>query len=60
VKNANVRAGRFTEAPCLTTLPKGTRIEVLERVAGGDWYKIARGGQELGYIYGRLIVSAAQ
>ncbi len=55
VKNANVRAGPSTNATRITTLPMGTRVTVLERAAGGDWYHVARGGAALGYVYAPLI-----
>ncbi len=55
VKNANVRAGPSTGTTKITTLPMGTSVTVLERAEGGDWYRVARGGAALGYIYGPLI-----
>ena len=39
----------------ITTLPMGTRVTVLERADGGDWYRVARGGAALGYVYAPLI-----
>jgi uncharacterized protein YgiM (DUF1202 family) len=59
VKNANIRAGPSTKTARLTTLSKGTHLEVLERVGGGDWFRIARGGQEFGYVHGSLIEPVA-
>ena len=55
VKNANVRAGPSTSTARITTLPMGTSVTVLEKAEGGDWYRVARGGAALGYIYGPLI-----
>ena len=55
VKNANVRAGPSTSTTRITTLPMGTSVTVLEKAEGGDWYRVARGGAALGYIYGPLI-----
>ncbi len=55
VKNANVRAGPSTSTTRITTLPMGTRVTVLEKAEGSDWYRVARGGAALGYVYGPLI-----
>ncbi len=56
VKNANVRNGPSTSTARITTLPMGTRVTVLERAEGGDWYRgVARGGAALGYVYAPLI-----
>ncbi len=55
VKNANVRAGPSTGAARIATLPKGTSVTVLGKAEGGDWFRIARGGKALGYVYGPLI-----
>ena len=55
VKNANVRAGPSTGAARITTLRKGTRVTVLGTAASGDWFRIARGGKALGYVYAPLI-----
>lgn len=55
MKNANVRAGPSTGAARIATLRKGTRVKVLGTAADGDWVRIARGGQALGYVYAPLI-----
>ncbi len=55
VKNANVRAGPSTSTTRITTLRKGTRVTVLSTAADGDWFRIARGGKALGYVYAPLI-----
>ena len=55
VKNANVRAGPSTSTTRITTLPMGTSVTVLEKAEGGDWYRVARGGAALGYVYAPLI-----
>ncbi len=55
VKNANVRVGPSTGAARIATLRKGTRVTVLGTAADGDWFRIARGGKALGYVYGPLI-----
>jgi uncharacterized protein YgiM (DUF1202 family) len=60
VRNANVRAGPSTNATRITTLPMGTSVTVLEKAEGGDWYRVARGGKEFGYIYGMLLEPAAK
>ncbi len=33
----------------------GTSVTVLEKAEGGDWYRVARGGAALGYVYAPLI-----
>ncbi len=55
VKNANVRAGPSTGTTRIATLRKGTRVTVLGTAADGDWFRIARGGKALGYVYAPLI-----
>ncbi len=55
VKNANVRAGPSTSTTRITTLPMGTSVTVLGTAADGDWFRVARGGKALGYVYGPLI-----
>ncbi len=55
VKNANVRTGPSTDAARIATLRKGTRVTVLGTAADGDWFRIARGGKALGYVYAPLI-----
>ncbi len=55
VKNANVRAGPSTGAARITTLRKGTRVTVLGEATDGDWFRIARDGKALGYVYAPLI-----
>ncbi len=60
VKNANVRSGPSTDTAKLTTLRKGTNVTVLEKVRGGRWYRVARGGKEFGYIFGKLLKPTAK
>ena len=55
VANANVRGRPSTKAPRVTTLPRRSVIEVIERVIGTPWYRVARSGEVLGYIYAPLI-----
>ncbi len=58
-KNANMRAGHSTTTARVTTLTTGTGVSVLETVRDGKWYRIARGGEELGYVYGPLLKPVA-
>jgi uncharacterized protein YraI len=55
VRNSNVRAGPSTDTERLITLPVGTRVEVLDTAAGGEWYRIAQDGRALGYVYAPLL-----
>ncbi len=55
VKNANVRVGPSTGAARIATLPKGTSVTVLGKPEGGDWFRIARDGKAMGYVYALLI-----
>jgi hypothetical protein len=54
LKNSNVREGPSTNSPKVTMLRKGTQITVLGEAPDG-WYRIARDGRELGFVYGKLI-----
>ena len=47
------RADPATTGKRLTTLPRGTEVEVFERV--GSWYRVARRGQPIGFIYAPLL-----
>jgi uncharacterized protein YgiM (DUF1202 family) len=60
VKNANVRVGPATSTARITTLAKGTRVTVLQAVAGGHWVRVGRGGKPLGYIYRPLLEPAVE
>ncbi len=55
VKNANVRVGPSTGAARIATLPMGTSVTVLGKAEGGDWFRIARDGKAMGYVYAPLI-----
>ena len=46
----NVRAGGSTSYRVLTTIPKGTQVEVLE-ISATKWYKIVWPGASCGYAY---------
>ena len=48
--NMNVRTGNNIQAHRLTTIPKGTELEVLE-VMSNSWYKIIWPSSEVGYAY---------
>ena len=60
VSNANVRTKPTATAPLTTKLRSGSEMTVTGKVKGVDWYRVARGGQPLGYIYGPLIMDAEQ
>src|SRR5574340_980927 len=51
-RRLNVRPGPSTEKPPVASLPRGTRVELLEAVAG--WYRI-RAGSVHGYVSGDYI-----
>lgn len=52
---ANVRAGPSTEAEKVETLPAGSGVAVTGRVRGTDWYRVARGGRDIGFVFGPLL-----
>ena len=58
VKNANVRAKPAVRATRVATLRKGETVTALGRVKGKNWFLVERGGKELGYVYGSLLLSA--
>jgi hypothetical protein len=35
------------------------RVEVVEAVAGGNWYRVARDGKALGFVYAPLLQAAS-
>jgi len=55
LKNANVRARPLLQATLVTTLRKGSRVDVVARAAGGQWLHVARDGRRLGYVYAPLM-----
>ena len=55
VKNANVRDAPTTDGARLATLAKGTEVELLQRVAGGEWYRVGQRGQPIGFIHAPLL-----
>jgi surface antigen len=58
VANANIRRGPSSGTDRIATLPRETRLEILEKVNGAPWYRVARRGRELGYVYAPLIEPA--
>ncbi|HKI75112.1 MAG TPA: caspase family protein, partial [Pseudomonadales bacterium] len=56
---ANVRQTPFPTAPRVDQLEEGARVWVVgeAQTDGGTWYKIARDGVELGFVYGPLLAS---
>lgn len=54
---ANVRAGPSTDAEKVETLPAGSAIAVTGRVRGTDWYRVARDGRDIGFVFGPLLAS---
>lgn len=55
VTNANVRSRPTTRATRIATLPRRSRVEVLGKVPGAPWFRIAHDGKALGYIHAKLI-----
>ena len=51
--NANVREAPATDAGKVSTLPRGSQIEVTGKAA--DWYRVAVNGKMLGYVFGSLL-----
>lgn len=61
VKTANVRQTPFPTAPRVAQLESGARVWAVgeTETPGGTWYKIARDGAELGFVYGPLLASVS-
>lgn len=55
ITNANVRARPTTRASRIATLPRRSRVEVLGKVPGAPWFRIAYNGKALGFIHAKLI-----
>jgi uncharacterized protein YgiM (DUF1202 family) len=51
---ANLRAKPSTSGKLLDKLPQGTKVTVIETVAGGTWAHVKVGGKE-GYIQAKLL-----
>ncbi len=61
-KVANVRQTPFPTAPLVGRLQPGDRVWVLgqARTRGGIWYKIAKDGSELGFVYAPLLAAVSR
>lgn len=59
---ANIRQAPFRSAPRVGRLDKGDRVWVTgqTQTRGGSWYKVARDGVELGFIYAPLLASVGR
>jgi surface antigen len=55
VANANVRAHPTTNAKRIATIPRRSRVEVLGKVPGTPWFRIAYKDKTLGYVHAKLI-----
>jgi surface antigen len=54
--NVNVRGGPGTEYEVLHRLADGQRVPVIGKVQGSDWYMIAEGDTDAGFVYAPLLV----
>ena len=61
-KIANVRQTPFPTAPKVGRLDRGDKVWVVGQTEtrGGTWYKIARDGAELGFVYAPLLATIAR
>lgn len=55
IANVNVRNAPSTYAHRAMTLPRNSEIEVVEEVRDALWYRVARHGRVLGYVYAELV-----
>jgi hypothetical protein len=57
---ANIRQTPFPDAPRVARLEPGDPVWAIgeTRTQGGDWYKIARDGVAIGFVYGSLLQNA--
>ncbi len=57
--NANVRAEPSTDSERVATLPAGATVAATGKVrmAGKDWYRVARDGKTLGFVIGDLLAA---
>lgn len=59
-RNANVRQAPGTDAAIMETLPSGSRIQAVGKVAGSDWILVARNNRSIGYVFAPLLAVAPQ
>lgn len=52
---ARVRPSPDTTRDAVDFLPKGSKIDVIGKVSGRDWYMLARNGKSIGYTYAPLL-----
>jgi len=57
---ANIRQTPFPDAPRVARLEPGDSVWAIGeiRTQGGDWYKVARDGVAIGFVYGPLLENA--
>lgn len=55
VTNSNVRSRPTIRSKRIATLPRRSRVEVLGKVPGAPWFRIAYEGRSLGYIHAKLV-----
>jgi hypothetical protein len=60
VRVANIRQTPFPDAPRVARLEPGDPVWAIgeTRTQGGDWYKVARDGEAIGFVYGPLLQNA--
>jgi hypothetical protein len=54
-RTANVRDAPSTDANKVETLNAGTGVAITGRVRGTDWYRVARDGRDIGFVFGPLL-----
>lgn len=54
-RTANVREAPSTDADKVETLAPGTGVTVTGKVRGADWFRVARDGRDIGYVFGPLL-----
>ncbi|MEO1250904.1 MAG: SH3 domain-containing protein [Pseudomonadota bacterium] len=57
-RNSNVRLGPGTNHEVTQTLPSGAGVDVVGKVAGGDWMLAAVDGVVRGYVHKNLMIKA--
>ncbi len=57
-RNSNVRTGPGTDNPVAEMLTSGTGVDVVGRVAGGEWLLVAVDGVVRGYVHKNLAIKA--
>jgi surface antigen len=55
VSDANVRARPTTRSARIALLPRESKVEILGKIPGSPWYRVAHSGSQIGFVHAKLV-----